>query len=131
MTGKIIGYFRVEILAFILIVAGNGAIGQHPNKGSDAYGRGDYQAALEHYLPLAGQGNADAQYHLGLMYLYGNGVLADLIGAHMWFNIASANGYYNAPLLRAYAEETMTPEDISEAVNYARTCMSSNYQNCR
>jgi len=42
-------------------------------KGFQAYLKGDYQTALREWRPLAEQGHARAQYHLGLM--YANGLL--------------------------------------------------------
>ena len=41
---------------------------------------------------LAEQGVAEAQYNLGLMYYKGEGVIQDYVYAHMWWNIATANG---------------------------------------
>ena len=37
-------------------------------KGLTAYESGDYATALREWTPLAQQGNADVQYHLGLIY---------------------------------------------------------------
>ena len=36
--------------------------------GLEAAQRGDYATALENWQPLAEQGHAEVQYHLGLMY---------------------------------------------------------------
>ncbi len=130
-AGKLSSYFRTGILAVALSFTGNSAIAQDLSKGFDAAQRGDYQAALKEFLPLATQGNVYAQNNLGLMYANGYGVLADDISAHMWWNIAGANGYEGARENRENIEKEMTPADISEAVKSARTCMSSDYQNCR
>ena len=43
-------------------------------KGLDTAKRGDYATALREWKPLAEQGDADAQYNLGLMYANGHGV---------------------------------------------------------
>ena len=43
-------------------------------KGLDAFNRGDYQAALREWGPLAEQGNPDAQYNLDFLYAEGRGV---------------------------------------------------------
>ena len=43
-------------------------------KGLDAYKRFDYATALREWEPLAKQGDASAQFNLGLMYRYGRGV---------------------------------------------------------
>ena len=40
----------------------------------DAYKRKDYKTAYKLFLPLAEQGDADAQYNLALMYEDGQGV---------------------------------------------------------
>ncbi len=91
----------------------------------------DDQEAVRWYRLAADKGHAMAQRNLGLMYEYGKGVLADRISAHMWLNIASANGDEYARERREEVGKTMTPADISEAVNSARNCMSSDYKNCR
>jgi len=42
--------------------------------GEDAYDREDYATALKEWRPLAEQGNADAQFNLGVMYEQGQGL---------------------------------------------------------
>jgi len=46
-------------------------------EGLAAYERGDYATALKEWQPLAVAGNADAQYYLGVMYAFGQGVPQD------------------------------------------------------
>ena len=41
---------------------------------------------------LAEKGDANAQYNLGLMYAFGEGVLEDHVTAYAWLNLAPANG---------------------------------------
>jgi len=43
-------------------------------KGLTAYQSGDFATALREWKPLAQQGDAGAQYYLGLMYAQGKGV---------------------------------------------------------
>ena len=57
-----------------------------------AYDAGDYAAAFEESLPLAEQGHGDAQYMVGFLYTQGQGVARDFVQAHMWFNLATAQG---------------------------------------
>ena len=79
----------------------------------------------------ADQGDADAQHNLGVMYYAdGEGVLQDNVTAHMWFNIAGANGAEDGRDDREIIERKMTPADISEAQKRARICMASNYTDC-
>ena len=64
------------------------------------------------------------------MYGNGEGVLRDLDLAHMWFNIAGANGDWAAKIMRDSLERDMTPAEIGRATELARECMVSDYRNC-
>ena len=58
-------------------------------------GRGvpqDYQTAVKWYTLAAEQGNAGAQYNLGLMYLEGRGVPQDYQTAVKWYTLAAEQG---------------------------------------
>ena len=90
----------------------------------------DYQEAARWSRLAAEQGNARAQSALGLMYDIGLGVLKDAVIAHMWLNIAGANGAEGSGELRDNLERDMTRAEISRAMELARTCMASNYQDC-
>lgn len=61
-----------------------------------AYSKGDYATALRIWQPLAAQGNARAQFHLGVMYRNGRGVQQDYMQAHRWFSLAAAKGHASA-----------------------------------
>ena len=54
---------------------------------------GDYATALQEWRPLAEQGNADAQYNLGVMYDNGQGVPQDYAEAVKWYRLAAEQGY--------------------------------------
>jgi len=45
---------------------------------------GDFATALREWTPLAEQGDANAQFNLGVMYDEGLGVIQDYVRAHMW-----------------------------------------------
>ena len=63
------------------------------------YGRGvakDYAEAVRWYRKAAEQGNANAQYNLGLMYEEGLGVAKDGAEAMRWFRKAAEQGYAKA-----------------------------------
>ena len=87
------------------------------------------EAARWHRM-AAEQGHADAQSYLGLMYAIGRGVFKDSVLAHMWLNIAGANGNEGARESRDALERVMTRAEISRATKLARTCMDSDYQDC-
>ena len=52
----------------------------------------DFNKALYEFEPLAIQGNADAQYNLGLMYNNGDGVPQDYAEAVKWYRLAAEQG---------------------------------------
>ena len=99
-----------------------------------AEGRGvpkDEAEAVRWYRLAADQGLAGAQGDLGFMYADGRGVLKDSVLAHMWFNIAGANGNASAREYRDILERDMTRDEISRAIELARTCMTSDYKDCK
>jgi TPR repeat protein len=66
--------------------------------GMDAYNRGDYVTALREWRPLAEQGDASAQFSLGLSYENGDGVPRDYAKARQWYEKAAAQGDAKAQL---------------------------------
>ncbi|WP_373874399.1 tetratricopeptide repeat protein, partial [Aeromonas caviae] len=67
------------------------------------------QQALAWLHKAAEQGNASAQFNLGLIYAKGQGVPQDYKQAHAWFSVAAANGYSNATKGRDMAAAELTP----------------------
>ncbi len=95
------------------------------NVGVAAYKWGKYGIALREWRPLAEQGNAKAQYNLGVMYGKGLGVPQDEAQAYMWFKLATSKippgeGRDLAVKKRDIVAEKMTPAQISEAQKLAR-----------
>ena len=76
--------------------------------GLEAYERGDLAAALREWRPLAEQGDAEAQYMLGLMYNDGMGVPKDDAEAANWYRKAAEQGdagaQYNLGMMYAHGE---------------------------
>jgi TPR repeat protein len=58
--------------------------------------KGDYSTALRLWRSLAGRGDADAQYNLGVMYNNGDGVAKNYTEALKWHRRAAAQGNGNA-----------------------------------
>ena len=89
-------------------------------KGSNAYVSGDYATALREWKPLAEQGNAGAQYNLGLMYVKGEGVIQDYKTAVKWFTLAAEQGHapaqFNLGLM--YENGHGVPQDYKTAVKW-------------
>lgn len=64
--------------------------------GVDAWGRGDFQTALNEWRGPADNGDADAQFNLGQAYKLGRGVPQDLKQAEKWFKKAADQGHLQA-----------------------------------
>jgi hypothetical protein len=64
------------------------------------------------------------------MYAEGQGVPQDNVYAHMWFNLAAADGNENASTGRDMVAKRMTTADISKAQSLARECLKKNYKGC-
>jgi len=79
----------------------------------------NHPAGLGDLRPLAEQGNAEAQYKLGLLYSRGQGVAQNYVAAYMWLHLANAGatGDLGEDAIKARFEVSslMPPEQIAEA----------------
>ena len=64
-----------------------------------AYDSGEYQKALEMWMLLAYEGDAEAQYRLGTMFLHGTGIGVSTDEAVYWLSRAAEQGESNAQYL--------------------------------
>ena len=89
---------RKALLGLTLsLLLGNGvAVAADFNKGFQAAQSGDYKTALAEWTPLAEQGDADAQFNLGIMYAYGQGVSENHTTAVKWYTKAADQGRVKA-----------------------------------
>ncbi len=83
--------------------------------GKNAYEHGDYVTVLKEWRPLAEQGNAVGQVILGTMYAIGRGVPQDLVLAHMWTNLAAAQGFTLGMDARKELEKIMKKKQLVQA----------------
>jgi TPR repeat protein len=83
-----------------------------------AYSQRDYAAALREFHPLARQGDGIAQYKIGHMYFYGQGVPQDYVEAMSWYKKAAAQGNADAlfSVARLYSAGMGVPQDYVEAM---------------
>src|ERR1041384_2355133 len=84
-------------ISMLLLCAGWSA-GADLESGKHAYEAKDFAAAFNEFTPLAGQGNADAQFFLGKMYFAGQGVLKDVDRALKWLTASATQGNADAQL---------------------------------
>ena len=80
----------------------------------------DYEEAVKWFRRSANQGFAGSQFKLSAMYWAGKGVKQDAVQAHMWANLAAAQGTEMARGARMIAEEQMTRAQVIEARKMAR-----------
>jgi TPR repeat protein len=78
----------------------------------------------------AEQGIVAAQNNLALVYYNGEGVVQDNVAAHMWANIAAANGSLQGAGIRDIIAQTLSLAEFVAAQTMARKCIASNYANC-
>ena len=90
--------------------------------GMDANNREDYATALREWRPLAEQGDALAQYHLGLLYRKGRGVPQDDVQARQWYAKAAAQGQAKAQfhLGTLYFNGEGATKDYQQALRWFR-----------
>ncbi|VVC75079.1 hypothetical protein AQUSIP_03550 [Aquicella siphonis] len=63
------------------------------NQGKRYFEQGYYKRAMHELLPIACDGNAEAQYAVGYMYYYGLGVAQDTDVGHFWIMRSASKGY--------------------------------------
>ena len=86
-------YYAIAIGASLLAST---APAQSVRSGIEAWGRGDYAAALGQWRPLAARGNADAMFNIGQAYRLGRGMPIDLGQAEDWYTRAAQLGHVDA-----------------------------------
>jgi len=76
--------------------------------------------SLAQFEQDAKAGRAEALYNLGLAYSTGQGVAADFVVAHKWFNLAAVRGIEEAKRWRNQLAAEMNPGQIAQAQKLAR-----------
>ena len=102
------------------------------NTGVEAYQKGDFAGAANEWRPLADQGNATAQFNLGLLYLDGQGVPQDFVKAADWFDHAAEQDYTKAQLnLGAlYGVGKGVKRDYVQAYKWLNICAAKGDAKC-
>ena len=114
---------RAAFAAIVLLLSLAAPVAAGPLEDANAaYDRGDYAAALRLLGPLANQGDASAQFNLGLMYDKGQGVPQNHAEAVKWYRLAAdqgdASAQYNLGVM--YANGQGVPQNYAEAVKWYR-----------
>ena len=82
-----------------------------------------WRCTAERIRPLAEQGQAHAQYNLGVLYANGRGVMQDLIMAYVWSNVAAANGNELASENTQTYAKRLDKSDLKKAQKLSRRCL--------
>jgi uncharacterized protein len=101
-------------------------------KGVAAYNKGDYSAAVKEWRPEAEDGDAQAQFNMGLLYLDGHGVPQDPGEAAKWFRRSAEQGYTQAQhnLGAMYGSGQGVRRDYVEAYKWMNICAASGNAGC-
>ena len=87
---------RFSLCAFTILLCAQFSAAADLGAAKHAYQQKDYATAFREFTPLAEQGNEDAQFFLGKMYLMGQGVLKDPDQAIKCFKASAAQGNADA-----------------------------------
>ena len=87
-----------------------------------AYNQRDYATALREFQPLAERGDSTAQYRIGRMYYYGQGVPQDYAEALDWYRKAAVKGDAEAmySVARMYNAGLGVEQNYIEAMKWFR-----------
>ena len=81
------------VLISLLLIAGSTYAAGKLEDAEAAYSKGNYAEAAKLLKPLALDGDARAQFRLGMMYQIGTEVIQDDVEAAKWFKLSAAKGY--------------------------------------
>lgn len=91
-------FFTAATLVALVASSALPALAQSIEEGVTALQRGDFERGLQHIEPLADEGNAHAQFVLGLTYYAGQSVVQNYTEAAKWFRRAAEQGHADAQL---------------------------------
>ncbi len=88
--------------------------------GLKSFNAGEFNSAFRHWLPLALEGNPDAQFNIGYMYANGFGLDENFSEAANWYRRAAENGIsdaqYNLALL--FSSGQGVERDLEESAHW-------------
>ncbi|CAK0757398.1 conserved hypothetical protein [Gammaproteobacteria bacterium] len=101
--------------------------------GLEAYRLGQFRRAYALLEPLAGGGEAQAQFTLAMMYSSGNGIELDEYQAAHWFTLAATQGHRDAAyfLARLYEQGWGTSLSQDQAIYWYQRCAEQADPRCQ
>lgn len=92
-------------LSLFLIACSYSHTTQELNFGKTAFQAGNFKQAFNYLLPLAAEGNAEAEYAVGYLYYYGYGIARDADSGIFWMKKSA--GQHFQPAIAAM--QTISP----------------------
>lgn len=109
--------YQLVIIIFCSIflpACASGRMAQQLEGGKAAFQAAEFKSAFRQLLPLAAEGNSDAQYAVGYMYYYGYGVPRDEMSGLFWMTKSAEKGNPAAiKALNMIHHKQATVEDFS------------------
>jgi TPR repeat protein len=115
------GFFRVVILSALFF---GGCLPLPQNAEPTALAT----ESVEQIRTKAEQGDATAQFDLGVMYRRGQGVQQDYSQAYMWINLAATQGLEKSIKVQDALVKKLTPSQIEEGQRLAREWIAEHPQ---
>jgi S1-C subfamily serine protease len=111
--------FLLLLIAFVAVAWPTAARADYDD-GLSAFQQGDYQTAFREWEPLAQSGDIDAQFALGYLYEYGEGVTQSYRQAAYWYGKAADAGDVDAAVAMGYLYESGlgVKQNFRRAVEY-------------
>ena len=108
------------LLLVALLASAAGAVAETMTEAMSAYRAGEYANAARLLEPWAEQGVVQAQYTLGTLYAFGQGMAPDPSRAVRWLRAAAEQGHLEAAraLGNIYVSGLGVPRDEAEAVKW-------------
>lgn len=114
----------IAAVASLIVAVGfaGSAVAGPLEDGLAAFERRDYVTAMRVWRPLADQGDAVAQFNLGVMYLKGQGIAQDDVASVIWLRKAADQGNVEAQsaLGNMYFLGRGVPKDYAQAAKWGR-----------
>lgn len=88
--------FSALIVIVLVFLSGCASNGMNLREGIRSFQVQDYRQAFIRLMPEAEKGHPDAQYAIGYMYYYGQGVVEDRKKAWYWITCAAKKGQADA-----------------------------------
>jgi TPR repeat protein len=109
------------VVALLLLAVSPATWAADYHEGLAAHRRGDFEAALREWRPLAAQGDSESQYRLARMYYHGEGERNDALAAQ-WYEQAAEQGHVKAQnnIGMLYEQGRGVEQDASLAVGWYR-----------